>query len=111
VMMVLMRLALLIRWWGGGREDGLLLLLAVLMLWLWLWHPLAPFQAGEWEPANWLLEEMAELGLRPDRASYTMALQACGPQGRWEEVSRTTIVSPLSIPSVSPSWHVGGDWW
>lgn len=40
---------------------------------------------GNHEPGCWLIEEMAELGLTPDRTSYALAIESCAPDGMVEE--------------------------
>ena len=37
------------------------------------------------EPACWLIEEIAEWGMEPDRTSYALAIEACAPAGLVEE--------------------------
>ena len=40
---------------------------------------------GHHEPACWLIEEIAELGMEPDRTSYALAIEACAPAGMVDE--------------------------
>jgi len=40
---------------------------------------------GHHEPGCWLIEEMSEWGLEPDRTSYALAIESCAPAGMVEE--------------------------
>lgn len=42
---------------------------------------------GQHEPGLWLLEEMSELGLTPDRTSYVLAIESCASKGQFEDAN------------------------
>ena len=44
-------------------------------------------QDGQYQPGCWLIEEMVELGLEPDRTSFVHAIQSCAKPGRYEEAN------------------------
>ena len=48
---------------------------------------LSCFLCCRWEVALWLMEEMVEMGLTPDKTSYLYGIDACTDEGAVDEVS------------------------
>eukprot|EP00439_Symbiodinium_sp_Y106_P065236 s1259_g10.t1 len=94
---------------------------------------LACERAGEMLKALWLLEEMLEAGLKPDRATYNSAVGACrailrtltsqsksmsparGDRGRsvtesgWRASSRSKDLPSVQLPGMPIQWDAGID--
>jgi pentatricopeptide repeat protein len=53
---------------------------------------------GQADPSCWLIEEMHELGLTPNADTYALAIEACGCEGKVDEVSRCHLGISLRRP-------------